>query len=196
MDDKARRALRAQVRAARRALAPERRRTADAAIQRAIRMLPAFRRAGRIGAFLAFDGEPSLDPLIAAATRAGKEVCVPIIRGDDIHFARLDRGAPSRLNFFGIVEPERPALVAPRSLDLVLTPLVAFDDAGARLGVGKGYYDRCFAYQTQARQWLRPKLLGVAYSIQRVDDLEPRAWDVPLWGIATEDGARIFSRGG
>jgi 5-formyltetrahydrofolate cyclo-ligase len=192
MNDAERKALRTRIRAARRSLDPDYRQRADARIRDAIVRLPAFTKARRIGAFMAFDGEPSVDSVMRAAARRGKDVFVPILHGDHISFSFLDARAARTINYFGIVEPARPTFVDSRSLDLVLTPLVAFDDAGARLGVGKGYYDRCFAYLRLGRQWRRPRLLGVAYAVQGVPDLEPRLWDVPLWGVVTEHGIRTF----
>ena len=71
----------------------------------------------------------------------------PIItrRRDDLRGAR-PTAARLGTNFFGILEPDRARRIDPRRLDLVLTPLVAFDDRGVRIGVGRGYYDRCFKF--------------------------------------------------
>ena len=71
-------------------------------------------------------------------------------------------------------------------------PLVAFDMRGNRLGMGGGYYDRTFAYLLNRRRWRRPILIGVAYEFQGVDSLTTRPWDIPLHGVATEAGLRIF----
>ncbi|MGD8594123.1 MAG: 5-formyltetrahydrofolate cyclo-ligase, partial [Gammaproteobacteria bacterium] len=72
-----------------------------------------------------------------------------------------------------------------RRLNLVLTPLVAFDARGNRLGMGGGYYDRTFAYLRHQHRWRRPRLAGIAYDFQQVDRLERSSWDVPLSTIAT-----------
>jgi 5-formyltetrahydrofolate cyclo-ligase len=81
-----------------------------------------------------------------------------------------------------------------RRLDLVLTPLVAFDDRGVRIGVGRGYYDRCFRFLRGRSTWKRPKLLAVAYELQHLPVIEENVWDVPLWGAVTEAGVRRFDR--
>jgi 5-formyltetrahydrofolate cyclo-ligase len=52
--------------------------------------------------------------------------------------------------------------------------------------MGKGYYDRTFA--DSRTRWRQPKLLGIAHSIQEVEQLPSAAWDVPLDGIVTEQG--------
>jgi 5-formyltetrahydrofolate cyclo-ligase len=186
-----RRQLRQRLRAERRALSAVDRERADRAIAARIRSLGAFRRAARIGVFLAFDGEPSLTRLIAAAARCGKRLYAPVLEGLDMHFAELATRGPLAKNFFGILEPGGERIDA-RRLDLVLTPLVAFDDRGVRIGVGRGYYDRCFGFLNGRSAWRRPKLLGVAYELQHVRALERATWDVPLWGAVTEAGFHRF----
>jgi 5-formyltetrahydrofolate cyclo-ligase len=142
--------------------------------------------------FLAFDGEPSLAPLVKSARRQRKQLYVPVLRGMTMRFAELTPGATLAPNFFGIMEPKLGRKIDARELDLVLTPLVAFDERGVRLGVGRGYYDRAFKFLRHRSHWRRPKLLGVAYELQRVGPLTPSSWDVPLWGVATENGVRRF----
>jgi 5-formyltetrahydrofolate cyclo-ligase len=63
-----------------------------------------------------------------------------------------------------------------------------------RIGVGRGYYDRCFRFLLRRNAWRKPKLLAVAYELQRVPPIAEHAWDVPLWGAVTEAGARRFDR--
>jgi 5-formyltetrahydrofolate cyclo-ligase len=184
--------LRRELRAQRRALPPAARTHADAAIRAHIRSLPEFRRAKRVALFMAFDGEPSLAPLVDVARRQRKHLYVPVLHGLTMTFAELDPSAALTPNFFGILEPKLRAKIDARDLDLVLTPLVGFDDHGVRIGVGRGYYDRCFRFLRHRRHWLRPKLLGVAYELQRVAPLAASSWDVPLWGVVTERGAQRF----
>jgi 5-formyltetrahydrofolate cyclo-ligase len=187
--------LRQRIRAERRALPPAAHAAADRAIAARLRGLDVFRRARRIAVFLAFDGEPSLRRVIEDAVRAGKRVYAPIITRRAMTFAELDHGKRLGTNFFGILEPDRAKRIDPRRLDLVLTPLVAFDDRGVRIGVGRGYYDRCFKFLHARSTWHRPKLLGVAYELQHVHTIAPEPWDVPLWGAITEARVRHFRRG-
>ena len=142
--------------------------------------------------FLPFDGEPSLEDLVDAARRRRKRLYVPVLRGMTMSFAELVPGGTLAANFFGIMEPKLGSRIDARKLDLVLTPLVAFDDRGVRIGVGRGYYDRAFKFLRHRAHWRRPKLLGVAYELQRVGPLAPNSWDVPLWGVVTEKEARRF----
>jgi 5-formyltetrahydrofolate cyclo-ligase len=178
------------VRNARRAVSVAERAAADAAILATIRSLPVYRAATRVALFFPFDGEPDLTPLIYAASR--RQFFVPIISRTDMNFAAVSPNMPLTPNFYGILEPERAELIDPRSLDLVLTPLVAFDRQGTRLGVGAGYYDRCFRFLGARKLWRKPKLLGCAYSLQRLEHIDAYPWDIPLWGAVTELGFTRF----
>ena len=83
----------------------------------------------------------------------------------------------------------------PNQVDLLLLPLVAFDSAGTRLGMGGGFYDRSFAFlRDPAYQGKRPYLLGLAYTFQKTPDLLLRElWDVPLNAVATETALQVFA---
>ena len=187
-----RRQLRQRIRAARREMSPAARADADRAITRRVLAMPEFRSAKRIALFLAFDGEPSMKRVTAAAAACGKRVYAPVLTGGEMHFAELELEAALAINFFGIEEPHLGRSIDARALDLVLTPLVAFDDRGVRVGVGRGYYDRCFRFLLNRRHWRHPKLMGVAYELQRVPLLPREPWDVLLAGAITEAGVRRF----
>jgi 5-formyltetrahydrofolate cyclo-ligase len=71
------------------------------------------------------------------------------------------------------------------ALDLVLLPLVGFDEQGGRLGMGGGFYDRSLAYLQRRKNWHKPTLLGLAHECQKVDRLPLASWDVVLQGTVT-----------
>lgn len=182
--------LRRQLRAERRALSRARRQAASALLARRLATLPAFQRARRIAAYWPADGEIDPLPALWRAAAAGKTCYLPVLcpqRGGHLQFAAWQPQTPLRRNRFGIVEPAVAPRhwLAPRMLDLVLLPLVGFDDAGNRLGMGGGFYDRSFAFLAQ-RRWRRPRLVGVAFDLQRVAGLPRRAWDVPLDAVVSE----------
>lgn len=89
-------------------------------------------------------------------------------------------------NRFGIAEPAPVGTPRhPNQLDLILLPLVAFDRAGNRLGMGAGYYDRALQalrHQTSSR----PLLIGLAHSFQELDHIAPQPWDIPVDAILTD----------
>jgi 5-formyltetrahydrofolate cyclo-ligase len=76
----------------------------------------------------------------------------------------------------------------PVTPDLILTPLLAFDVEGGRLGQGGGYYDRTFAALPDAIR------IGVAYAGQAVERVPMQAHDVRLDGVLTEAGYRSIKR--
>jgi len=191
LEQTARRELRSQMRAARCTLTSEERRQHAEACARHLLNHSAFRNARRIAAYLPADGELDTAPLIERAWEMGKRVYLPVLlpHGENrLWFARYTPETRLIRNRFGIPEPARAShtRVAPLSLDLVLTPLVAFDAHGHRLGMGGGFYDRSFAYLLRHTRWLRPRLIGLAYDFQRQSRLPPQAWDVPLQAIATD----------
>jgi 5-formyltetrahydrofolate cyclo-ligase len=186
-----RRELRNEMRAARRALSPHARRQCAEDCARHLLNHPAFRNARRIAVYLPADGELDTTPLIERAWAMGKRVYLPVLlpHGENrLWFARYTPDTHLVHNRFGIPEPARAAhtRIAPLALDLVLTPLVAFDAHGHRLGMGGGFYDRSFAYLLRHIRWLRPRLIGLAYDFQRQSRLPAQDWDVPLHAVATD----------
>ena len=107
-------------------------------------------------------------------------------------FLRYTATSPMTRNRYGIAEPEldMQQVVPHSTLDLICTPLVAFDATGNRLGMGGGYYDRTLACWHEHR--LGPKPLGLAHDCQQVDAVPQEEWDVPLPQIITPAAAGTF----
>lgn len=186
--------LRRELRAQRRDIPHQEHRRYCRQIVRNISNRSDFRHATDIALFFSNDGEPDLDGLIERVWHYNKRCYLPVLRPGfqmGLWFAPWDRGGQLKLNRFGIPEPDliwrqmRPAW----SLDMVLMPLVGFDSARQRLGMGGGYYDRTFAFKLQqGYQRSPPHLLGVAFEVQKVAALSSNPWDVPLDGVVTEAG--------
>jgi 5-formyltetrahydrofolate cyclo-ligase len=174
---------------ARQALNADRREAFDAAIGDAVLECVHRLAVRSVAAFVAHRGEPDLMPVLERLHERSVSVYLPIVRDRDMHFRAWWPDVGMRPNRFGIPEPagsdERP----PDKLDLVLMPLVGFAPSGARLGMGAGFYDRAFAFRRDDMDGA-PRLVGIAYGLQRVDDLPVDDWDVPLDGVVTEDGLR------
>jgi len=188
--------VRKEMRRLRRSLDAERRAAGERAICRRILSLGVYHRARTLAVYYAFDGEPSIARVARVAARQGKLVYAPVVVGERMCFAPVTPKGLLRRNVFGIEEPALAGQVDPRRLDLVLTPLVAFDARGVRLGVGRGYFDRAFGFLRHRKSWTRPKLLGVAWSFQQAEALEAQPWDIPLWGAVTENAFFRFARAG
>jgi 5-formyltetrahydrofolate cyclo-ligase len=183
-------ALRREMRAKRRALEDREHNRRSQALCRRLLSEPLFMRARRFAAYLSNDGEPDLALLLQRSALMGKRAYLPALHGESLWFLPAASDRPMVENRFGIAEPcGHPGdRLRPYALDLVLVPLVAFDATGSRLGMGGGYYDRCFAYLNHRSRWRRPRLIGVAFEFQRAEAIPSRPWDVRLDGISTERG--------
>ena len=185
--------LRRMLRNARRALTPSQQRQAAHGLYRQLAQHPLFRRAKHISLYLPTDGE--IDPrlLLRAAQRRGKATYLPVLSAwprTKMVFQRVRPGEKLRPNRFRILEPQvnisRQREVW--ALDLVLLPLVGFDETGGRLGMGGGFYDRSLAYLSRRQRWRKPTLLGLAHECQKVERLVQASWDVPLAGTVSDKG--------
>ena len=141
--------------------------------------------------YFAVGSELGTAPLIQALQAAGTTVLLPRIdpvRPGRMHFAPLARMGERRRGPHGIAEPW-PAARRGQRIDLMLLPLLAFDEQGRRLGSGGGYYDRWL--QTHPR----PKCCaGYAYAMQQVQAIPAEPWDIPLDAVCTERGLRYRAR--
>lgn len=184
--------LRRALRERRRALGRRERTVAARGVACALLRHPAYQRARSLAVYLARDGELDPQPLVRRAWASGRRVFLPVLIDRPwprLRFAPYTPTTRFRRNRFGIPEPDVPRrrLLPARALDLLLLPLVAFDSAGNRLGMGGGYFDRTLAY-LHGRRWQRPRLLGIGYAFQQVAALDAAPWDVPLHGVVTERG--------
>ena len=189
--DLSRPTLRRQLRQARRQLSPTRQRLAARELYRQLAQHPVFRRARHIAFYLPNDGEIDPRPLMLEAQRRGKATYLPVLNAwprTRMVFQRLmpnERLVPNR---FGIAEPAFRPNRQRRiwTLDLVLMPLVGFDEDGGRLGMGGGFYDRSLAYRGRRKNGHKPTLLGLAHECQKVDRLPLEPWDVSLQATVTD----------
>jgi len=187
--------LRKSIRQQRRTLPAAAARSSAASLAQHACRHPLLRNARHIAAYLAADGEIDPAPLLECLWSAGKSVYLPVLvpfAHGKLWFARYRPGDTLVENRFGIPEPQHRQLVRPGALDLVLMPLVAFDHAGNRLGMGGGFYDRSFAFLHTRHHWRRPILVGLAFQFQQQNSIQPNHWDVPLNAIATETGCHVF----
>ena len=178
--------IRQQIRQRRRALTPEQQ--TQFALQAADRMMayPPVLLAQTVAVFLSFDGELDTRPLIDQLWRAGKRVYLPVLHPfspGNLLFLHYHPSSDLVVNRLKIREPKLDVRdVLPLSqLDVLVTPLVAFDAAGQRLGMGGGFYDRTLQNWRQHR--LQP--VGYAHDCQQVDALPTEQWDIPLPAVIT-----------
>lgn len=189
--------LRQSIRQQRRALSPEQQHHHARELASHLTHSKLFRPSQHIACYLANDGEMDLQPVIERIWSMGKQCYLPILsegKEKRMWFAPYSADDILKTNRYGIAEPDCHAddWIEPHQLDLVLMPLVGFDDQGNRLGMGGGYYDRSFAYLTHPHSIKKPHLLGIAHQLQQVESLPFESWDVPMSAVATEVGLQYF----
>jgi len=109
---------------------------------------PAFKTAEHVAIYHAVGGEANPENLTFHEKRFYLPV-LPSIRDQGLLFAPITDLTQYKNNKFSIPEPiyNKDECISPESLDLIVMPLVGFDLKGNRLGMGGGYYDRCFSFK-------------------------------------------------
>ena len=184
--------LRAAIRESRQAVPPPYARQAAAKFVELLVELDWYKNANRIAAYLPFNGEADPLPLMDRALIDGKQIFVPVIvnKSEPLRFEAWTRETQVTENKFHIREPNASETsIDPTELDLVITPLVAFDGQRNRLGVGGGYYDRTFAFLNDVvTKDRRTLLVGLGYELQRIKKIDSKKHDVKLDAVVTETG--------
>lgn len=183
--------------AARRQLATSYRELASDRICESIRTSRRFRTAHAIALYWPMPDEVDVRRLYEWAATRRCRVYLPVVKKNKtLGFSEVTTDTQFRRNQFGIPEPDiaQGLEISPRLLDLVVTPLSAFDDSQNRIGMGGGYYDRTFAFRRHRRKWQRPRLIGVAFDVQRVAPITMNSWDVKIDTIVTEHA--VYSSSG
>ena len=165
-----------------RALTADQRRQFSESLVARLRAQPVWHNACAVLLFAPLADEPDIGPLISAAFADGKLVTLPRFDAGSggyraAHVQSLsDLSAPAA---FGVREPAAGCPEFPFSqLDLALVPGVAFDAFGARLGRGKGFYDRLLTEVAGVK-------CGVAFDGQVVASLPVEPHDVNLNCLVT-----------
>ena len=152
-----------------------------------------------IALYLASDGEVDLSLLIQKLFTDQKKIYLPIILSPEkatMKFVTYSKETVLKKNCFGILEPiyekekDNKHFIAIEQLDLILAPLVGFDNKGNRMGMGGGYYDRALQHLKEGSS--HTQFFGIAHELQNVEQLQPQTWDIPLNGIVTEKRLSYF----
>lgn len=156
--------------------------------QAAARMLdwPPVVMAQTVAVFLSFDGELDTQPLIEQLWQAGKRVYLPVLHpfsAGNLLFLHYHPQSQLVTNRLKISEPKLDVrdVLPLDQLDVLITPLVAFDEHGQRLGMGGGFYDRTL--QNWQAHGIQP--VGYAHDCQQVEALPVEEWDIPLPAVVT-----------
>ena len=185
-----RRQIRHHIRHARRQLSRSEQSYAAQQLVSQVTALPHLAQANAVALYMANDGELDPQPLINWYWAQGAQVYLPVLHpfcAGHLLFLRYLPDTLMHVNAFGMLEPKLDVrLVVPKQqLDIIYTPLVAFDDQGNRLGMGGGFYDRTLSTGQIGAcglscTSLAPHPVGLAHDCQQVTTLPVASWDVPL----------------
>ena len=180
--------IREQMRAARRNLSSEQQQLSANALVEQFAQHPLICHAKRVALYLASDGELETQGVIEWCWQRQIAVCLPVLHPfskGHLLFLDYQQDTPMSRNQFGIAEPALNCqrIVLKSAIDIIFTPLVAFDSQGNRLGMGGGFYDRTL--NGWHHQRLGPYPIGLAHDCQQVAHVSIESWDVPLPEILT-----------
>ena len=185
------RAVRRRVLAIRDEMPASEREDRSARIADRVMSLREVERASTVMVFWAFGSEPDTTPLIAALHARGVRVALPKIVEGDLQARAFIPGDPVTMTSFGAGEPVDGEVMDPGEIDVVVTPAVAFDRAGRRVGYGGGFYDR-FLQRTRSDA----ARIGIGFDVQLVeDDLPNGHFDLRMDAVVTDAEVVRIERG-
>ena len=180
--------IRKQIRNARRSLSGKQQTISATKLFSQLIKLDKVAKAQHIGISLSNDGEIDTFEFIKWCWANNKHVYLPVVHPfskGHLLFLEYEKNTEMVLNRYGIYEPklEKPHACAMKKLELVFTPLVAFDQEGNRIGMGGGYYDRMLEPWFKEKEGPYP--IGLAHDCQKVTHVPIENWDIPLPEIIT-----------
>ncbi len=151
---------------------------------------PMLHGAATIAAYVSMGTEPGTGPLVEAWFEAGRRTLLPVLRPDnDLEWA-VYRGSTNLVAARrGLLEPdgESLGLDAIAQADVVITPGLAVDRTGLRLGRGGGSYDRALA-----RVPVGTPVITLLYDEELLDEVPAGEHDRRVSAVATPSGITWF----
>ncbi len=143
--------------------------------------LPAVRDARTVLVFYSFGSEVPTRGIIDRLLREGRRVLLPYMEGGDMKAAELRQGDELEETSYGPKEPPHRIAADPSEVDLVITPGMAFDRSGHRVGYGGGNYDRYLA-------GVGPNAtrVGIAFHVQVLAEVPHGPGDQPVDFVVTD----------
>ena len=166
------RTLRRSVRAEIAKLSDEEKELLSARIFATIEQLEVVENATVVALYASLADEPQSAEFVERLSLS-KRVVLPRIKGDEMEFYDISEGVSE--GSFGILEPIATTPIEPSEIDVMIVPGVAFTRSGARLGRGKGFYDKYLS-----RNGFRAHTIGVCYPCQVVEDIPTEEHDKTL----------------
>lgn len=154
--------------------------------QKLLDIIPA---GAKVAGYVAIRGEIDIMPALTELLKRCNEICLPVVEvGDKIlKFLKFSPDITLVTGKFGVLcPPANSPIINP---DIVLVPLVAFDANGNRIGYGGGYYDATIRSLRLQNKTVR--IIGVAYSMQQLENIPVEEQDEQLDMVITENNLTI-----
>lgn len=132
-----------------------------------------------IGIYISKENEVSTHDIINQCLQQGKVIVVPKVQGKKCIFVQIQSLEECQPSTFDVLEPSSDVAYPLEDINMMIVPLVAFDDKKQRIGYGKGYYDTVL-------DKMDCPFVGLAYALQQVENFQCDKTDVPLTKIITE----------
>lgn len=183
--------LRQQKRSTRRSLTCEQQKQASLDLCQQLINRPEIKKSQAIASYISNDGEIDLAAFHQWCWKNGKSIYLPVLHPfskGNLLFLKYEQNTIMHSNKYGIIEPKLSiTLVRPiNRLNIIIAPLVAFDEQANRLGMGGGYYDRTLMPIFTLPKANQPIILGVAHECQKTDIMDVQSWDIPMTKIITD----------
>jgi 5-formyltetrahydrofolate cyclo-ligase len=149
-------------------------------IEKIIELLRLIETSVCVAGYAAIHGEPEVLHILVSSQNHGKITALPAISGREgqMIFRRWSPGSRLAKSILGFDQPDETGSEC--DPDLILTPLLGFDRQFNRLGQGGGHYDRAFVKYPNAIR------IGIAWSVQEIEQVPVDPWDITLDAILTE----------
>ena len=139
----------------------------------------------KVGIYWPMNYEIDTRPLIKVLLEKKFNLYLPTIINNKMSFKSWDKNNDLKLNYYKFYEPHKSALSS--KPDIIVVPLLAFDDLGYRIGYGKGFYDKYY------EENLDVNYVGYAYSFQRIKNLPVDSYDLKLNSVITDTFVKDFN---
>ena len=133
-----------------------------------------------VGFYWPHRGEYDPRPAMEIILERGATIALPEVENKLLRFRKWWKEAPMETGAYNIPVPDNTELVV---VNVIIVPMLGFDEQGYRLGYGGGYYDRTLSSINP-----RPLVIGAAFEILRLEDIHHRPHDIPADFIVTEAG--------
>ena len=131
-----------------------------------------------VGGYYPYNNEVDVLEILKKFEKKKYLISLPKIKDNfQMDFFKWSFNDPLMINKYGIPEPVSNKKIYP---DILLVPLVAFDNELNRIGYGGGFYDRYI------KKTKKITTIGLAFSFQKVKKIQTNKFDIKLDFIITE----------